>query len=263
MRLQSTDMDLAQAFAKARRIAVITGAGISAESGVPTFRGDGGLWRNFRAEELATPAAFARDPQLVWDWYDWRRGICAKAVPNAAHRTLAEMEMHYPEFLLITQNVDGLHNRAGNQKIAEIHGNIWKARCTRCSVRFDLPDPPLREMPHCPQCGALARPHIVWFGESYDADLLEIVLALLSRAELVLVIGTSGMVPMPVYLTQHAVQSGARAVDVNPEDSQLTAVVHASLRGKAGDVLPALWSEIQSHARATQESLRVERPNGR
>ncbi len=241
--------DLAQVFAKARRIAVITGAGISAESGVPTFRGDGGLWRNFRAEELATPAAFARDPELVWDWYDWRRAICAKAEPNAAHKTLAAMEAHYPEFLLITQNVDGLHNRAGSRKIAEIHGNIWKARCTKCAARFDIPELPVKGMPHCPECGALARPHIVWFGESYDPELLEGVLGFLSRTDLVLVVGTSGMVPMPVYLTQHAVQAGARAVDVNLEESQLTSVVHASLRGKAGDVLPDLWSEIQSQAR--------------
>lgn len=240
--------DLPQAFARARRVAVITGAGISAESGVPTFRGDGGLWRNFRAEELATPAAFARDPQLVWDWYDWRRGICAKAEPNAAHLTLAAMEAHYPEFLLITQNVDGLHNRAGSKKIAEIHGNIWKARCTKCAHGFDVPETPLHEMPHCPDCGALARPHIVWFGETYDVDLLERVLEFLLRTELVLVAGTSGMVPMPVYLTQHAMQAGARAVDVNLEDSQLTPIVDISLRGKAGDVIPELWREIQSQA---------------
>jgi NAD-dependent deacetylase len=240
--------DVAQAFARARRVAVITGAGVSAESGVPTFRGDGGLWRNFRAEELATPAAFARDPQLVWDWYDWRRGICAKAEPNAAHKTIAAMEGGYPEFLLITQNVDGLHNRAGSRKIAEIHGNIWKARCTRCARCFDIPEKPTGGMPHCPECQALARPHIVWFGEAYDASLLESVLEFLSAAEAVLVVGTSGMVPMPVYLTQHTVQAGAWAVDVNLEDSQLTSVVHASVRGRAGDVLPELWAEIQSRA---------------
>jgi len=242
--------DIPQAFARARRVAVITGAGVSAESGVPTFRGEEGLWRNFRAEELATPAAFARDPQLVWDWYDWRRGICAKAEPNSAHLTIAAMEQHYPEFLLITQNVDGLHNRAGSKKIAEIHGNIWKARCTKCSSKFEIPETPLTEMPRCPDCKSLARPHIVWFGESYDVDLLESVLQFLSRTELVLVAGTSGMVPMPVYLTQHAMQAGAHAVDVNLEDSQLTPVVDASLRGKAGDVLPDLWRKVQSQATA-------------
>ena len=240
--------EAAAALAKAHRVAAITGAGISAESGVPTFRGDGGLWRNYRAEDLATPAAFARDPQLVWDWYDWRRSICSAAEPNAAHRTIGAMEDFYPEFLLITQNVDGLHNRAGSKKIAEIHGNIWKARCTKCGEHFAALETPLSSMPRCPACGALARPHIVWFGESYDAELLESVLRFLSRTDLVLVVGTSGMVPMPVYLTQHAVQAGACAIDVNLEDSQLTSVVHGSLRGKAGDVLPDLWSRVQSLA---------------
>lgn len=238
---------LKQAFRGARRVAAITGAGVSAESGVPTFRGAGGLWKNFKAEELATPAAFSRDPELVWEWYHWRRGICAKASPNAAHTVLAEMERHYPEFLLITQNVDGLHGRAGSRRIAEIHGNIWKARCTKCSTQFDLAETE-QGLPACPACGALARPHIVWFGESYDSDLLDSVLRFLSRVDAVIVAGTSGMVPMPVYLTQHALQCGAVTIDVNVEDSQLTDLVHASMRGKAGDVLPAFWEDIRRPA---------------
>ncbi len=227
----------------AKRLAVITGAGISAESGIPTFRGSGGLWKNFSAEELATPAAFQRDPKLVWEWYDWRRGICKNAEPNPGHLAVVTLETRTPEFLLITQNVDGLHNRAGSRNIAEIHGNIWRARCTLCGNQFDLPETPIANIPpHC-KCGAIARPHIVWFGESYDEDLLEDVLDFLNAADVVLVVGTSGMVPMPVYLTRHAMSHGAFSIDVNPEDSELTKLVSLSIRGQAGEVLPQLLAE--------------------
>ncbi|MBL8018739.1 MAG: NAD-dependent deacylase [Leptospirales bacterium] len=225
---------------KARRLAVITGAGVSAESGIPTFRGSGGLWRNFRAEDLATPSAFQRDPKLVWEWYDWRRGICKAAEPNPGHLSIAKLESLLPEFLLITQNVDGLHNRSGSRNIAEIHGNIWRARCTLCGNQFDLLETPLSRIPPRCNCGGLARPHIVWFGETYDEELLEDVLDFLSAADTLLVVGTSGMVPMPVYLTRHAMSHGAFAIDVNPEDSELTHVVNISLRGKAGEVLPQI-----------------------
>jgi len=228
------------------RLAVITGAGISAESGIPTFRGAGGFWKNFRAEDLATPEAFARNPRLVWEWYDYRRGLCAKAEPNAAHRTAAEMERAKEEFLLITQNVDGLHERAGSVQIAEIHGNIWKARCTVCGAIFEIPETPLQSIPvHC-SCGKLARPHIVWFGETYDPALLQEILAFLSKTDIVIVVGTSGMVPMPVYLTRHAVEHGAFAIGVNPEVSLLDEAVHISIRGKAGDVLPELWKRVRA-----------------
>ena len=152
--------------ASARSLAVLTGAGISADSGVPTFRGADGLWRNFRAEDLATPEAFERDPRLVWEWYNWRRELIAAKTPNPAHTAVVEFERRCPHFWLITQNVDGLHRAAGSEKLSEIHGNIWKVRCTACGVIEDNHDVPIRILPSCRHCQALLRPHIVWFGES-------------------------------------------------------------------------------------------------
>ena len=159
-------------------IAVLTGAGISAESGVPTFRGEHGLWKQFRAEELATPEAFARDPKLVWEWYDWRRGIIAKVEPNRGHWTLAKWEEIFPEFTLITQNVDGLHAKAGSKNILELHGNIWKVRCTKEEAVTENYAVPLNEIPPtCPVCGAMLRPHIVWFGSRSMRIFLDAPLA--------------------------------------------------------------------------------------
>ena len=145
---------------------VLTGAGISAESGVPTFRGQDGLWQNFRPEDLATPEAFHRDPTLVWEWYNWRRGLIGKCAPNAAHETLASMETTLPAFSLITQNVDGLHRAAGNQHVLELHGNIWRMRCTVCNqVSTDDRVPLHAILPRCKACGEILRPDVVWFGE--------------------------------------------------------------------------------------------------
>ena len=158
--------EAARLLARASRVTVLTGAGVSAESGVPTFRGPEGLWRNFRPEDLACPEAFARDPRLVWEWYAWRQGVVAGCQPNAAHLALVRMEREWPAFTLVTQNVDGLHERAGSSRVLELHGNLWKARCVaEGGVRDfqagqDLP-------PRCSR-GALLRPHIVWFGESLE-----------------------------------------------------------------------------------------------
>ncbi len=224
---------------------VITGAGVSSESGVPTFRGAGGLWRNYRAEDLATPAAFARDPRLVWEWYDMRRKICAEALPNAAHRSIADMERRLPEFLLITQNVDGLHGRAGNRSHIEIHGNIFRVRCTgACGARGEreLPyAPELSLPPRCAECGALLRPDIVWFGENYDQTLLTRCTSFLERARLVIVAGTSGVVPIPVHLASIAAARGALVVDINPAYSVVRDVADVIIEGKAGETLPELW----------------------
>ncbi len=150
---------------QARSVAVLTGAGVSAESGVPTFRGNNGLWRQYRAEDLATPGAFARDPKLVWEWYDWRRGLIAQAQPNAGHRALVELEKRVPSFTLITQNVDGLHELAGSRNVLEVHGSIWKVRCTSCERERMDRRTPLPEIPPKCECGALLRPGVVWFGE--------------------------------------------------------------------------------------------------
>jgi NAD-dependent deacetylase len=157
----------------ASSVAVLTGAGISAESGVPTFRGDGGLWRKFRPEDLATPEAFERDPKLVWEWYNWRREIISRAQPNPGHKALVELEARKSKFTLITQNVDGLHDVAGSKNVLKLHGDIWWMRCTKCGTewadrRATLPELP----PHC-QCGGLVRPSVVWFGEPLSRATLE------------------------------------------------------------------------------------------
>jgi NAD-dependent deacetylase len=224
----------------ARRICALTGAGISAESGIPTFRGDGGLWRTFRAEELATPEAFTRDPHLVWEWYDWRRGIIAAAQPNAGHLALATLEQNAEQFALVTQNVDGLHARSGSQNIIAIHGDIWTLRCTRCSraVRDDrvpLPSIP----PHC-ECGALMRPGVVWFGEGLDARIWDNAQKAARSADLLLVIGTSAVVYPAASLAPLAKASGARIVEINVDDTALSPMVDVSLRGRSGDILPQL-----------------------
>ena len=185
---------LKRRLASAHAVTVITGAGISADSGIPTFRGADGLWRNFRAEDLATPEAFARDPRLVWEWYDWRRGLIAACRPNPAHEAIAQMERRSTDFWLITQNVDGLHRQAGSRDLSEIHGNIWMVRCTGCGHVAENKEVPLTLLPACRDCGALLRPHIVWFGESLDPDDMERCGAALRTCELCLVIGTSGIV---------------------------------------------------------------------
>ena len=172
-----------------RRVVVFTGAGVSAESGIPTFRGEGGLWRNFRAEDLATPHAFARDPKLVWEWYEWRRGLVRDAQPNAAHRAIAKI----PDAVVVTQNVDGLHARGGSRDVIELHGNIFRVRCTREHTTHDAFDA-FRDMPPRCECGALLRPDVVWFGEPLPVEEWERATQEISAADLLLVIGTSRVV---------------------------------------------------------------------
>ncbi|MCC7201622.1 MAG: NAD-dependent deacylase [Nitrospirae bacterium] len=224
----------------ASSITVLTGAGISADSGVPTFRGKDGLWRNFRAEELATPDAFRRDPVLVWEWYNWRREIIATKDPNAAHHSLVTLESHASSFTLITQNVDGLHGKAGSKNIAEIHGNIWKTRCTACgdvSHNFDVT---INILPYCRKCNCLLRPHIVWFGESLDpADITKGMDALHS-CEVLLVIGTSGVVQPAASFVSAAKGAGAYVVEINIEETPNSYLVDDVLTGRASDVVPLL-----------------------
>jgi NAD-dependent deacetylase len=220
-------------------VAVLTGAGISAESGVPTFRGEGGLWREFRSEELATPEAFRRDPTLVWEWYSWRRALIAGCEPNAAHETLAEMEGVLSDFTLITQNIDGLHRAAGSRNVLELHGAIWRVRCTACGEtgqdhRVELPEIP----PRCPACGGLLRPDVVWFGEALPANVLEDAWAAAARCSTMLVIGTSAVVQPAASLPIAALRNGARLVEVNPAVTPLSRRAHEVLRGPAAEVLP-------------------------
>ncbi len=224
----------------AKSITVLTGAGISAESGIPTFRGQGGLWREFRAEDLATPQAFARDPKLVWEWYDWRRSLIAQAQPNPGHFALAELESRTPTFTLVTQNVDGLHDRAGNRNILKVHGDIWTLRCVTCRREWQDLRPNLPELPPCCECGGLARPGVVWFGEMLPEGVWQRAEDAAARAEVLLVIGTSAVVYPAASLISFAQESGAKVVEINIARTPLTARIDYSLRGPSGELLPQL-----------------------
>ena len=228
----------------AKRVAVLTGAGISAESGIPTFRGAGGYWRNYRAEDLATPEAFARDPKLIWEWYAMRMQVCLDAKPNPGHEVVAKMESYFPEFLLVTQNVDGLHVRAGNEKLVEIHGNIFTARCTSCKTKFNLTQVPNQIPVLCRSCGKLARPHIVWFGESYDMSLIEKARNFILKTDLIFIIGTSGQVGVPVQLASEAIAHGAYSIEINPDSSTISNLVNLHFASASGKILPEIWQEI-------------------
>jgi NAD-dependent deacetylase len=223
------------------RIAVLTGAGISAESGIPTFRGQDGLWKQFRPEELATPEAFRRDPRLVWEWYDWRRGLIAWREPHAGHHVLARWEELLPGFVLITQNVDGLHRKAGSKNILELHGNIWQVRCTKEGAITENHDSPLRQIPpQCPACGALLRPNVVWFGEALPRETLEKASASCARCDLMFIIGTSAFVQPAASLPLMAAERGAKIVEINPDSTPLTHFADYSFRAKAGEILPEI-----------------------
>lgn len=230
---------------KTQRIAVLTGAGISAESGIPTFRGEEGLWKTYRAEELATLSAFIRDPGLVWEWYDWRRGIIGSKDFNPGHEVLAGWEKLFPTFHVITQNIDGFHQKAGSFNILELHGNIWKLRCTEEGTVIEEHSTPLAEIPpRCPNCGALLRPHVVWFGESLDASILQRAFALSSSCEVMFVVGTSAVVQPAASLPLSASESGAIVVEINPDPTPITPYVDFSFRGKAAEILPKIDSEL-------------------
>lgn len=235
--------DIRHALMKARQVAVLTGAGISAESGVPTFRGDDGLWQTYRATDLATPEAFARDPQLVWQFYSWRRELISKVTYNPAHVALVELERRVDSFTLISQNVDGLHLLAGSQNLLELHGNLWKVRCTRCqkiSLNRSLDMGP---MPMCEDCGGLLRPHVVWFGESLDPDILHQAVEACRNSEVMLVIGTSSLVQPAASLALEAKSAGAVVAEINLEKTPHTHMMDVSLLGKAGEILPKLLEE--------------------
>jgi len=230
-----------------RPVVALTGAGVSAESGVPTFRGAGGLWRTYFASDLATPQAFRNDAKLVWEFYEWRREIISRCQPNAAHTTLASMEKRLPDFTLITQNVDGLHQRAGSRNVLPLHGDIWHVRCTRCSYNAADARVPFPELPPlCPSCGGLLRPDVVWFGEHLSAVVLEKASTAAARAGLMLVVGTSALVQPAASLPLLAQRNGAVLVEANPEETPLTPYADLILRGPAGELLPRWWHDLQS-----------------
>ena len=226
----------------ARSLVVVTGAGVSAASGVPTFRGDGGLWRSYRVEDLATPEAFAHDPKTVWEWYDWRRGTIAGCTPNAAHEVLAKWSAR-PGFTLITQNIDGLHERAGTANVIRFHGSIWDLRCAaECGapVWEDRTTPLPAVPPICPSCGGLARPAVVWYGEAIDPAVLERSSRAAAGADVFLSVGTSAAVYPAAGLLHLARRAGAFTAEINPGATGASGAVDLAIAAPAEDALPML-----------------------
>ena len=211
-----------------------TGAGVSAESGIPTFRGKGGLWEKFKVEELATPEGFFRNPAKVWEWYDMRRKAIAEAQPNEAHILMAELERECGDVWVITQNVDGLHQRAGSRKVIELHGNIWRVRCLECGATYYEYRTPLPEYPpRCKECGGMLRPDVVWFGEPLPVDALERAWELAKAADFFVVVGTSGLVYPAAHLPYVAREGGAYVVEINLEETPLSSIAHEVIRERA------------------------------
>ncbi|HHS12255.1 MAG TPA: NAD-dependent deacylase [bacterium] len=231
---------VAERLRSARKVTVLTGAGISAESGVPTFRGQDGLWKKMKPEELASFDAFMSNPDRVWEWYQFRRDLMSKVVPNEGHRALASMEEKIHDFILITQNVDGLHHRAGSRKVLELHGNIMRNKCVQCERKTDeiqafLPG----QLPRC-SCGGLLRPDVVWFGEMLpERELTESFQA--SRScDLFLSVGTSALVHPAASLPVLAKNSGASVFEINTESTVISSVLDGIVTGKSGEILPKL-----------------------
>lgn len=225
--------------------AVLTGAGTSAESGVPTFReAQTGLWAQYNPQELATPQAFESQPGLVWDWYEWRRGLVRAARPNPGHQALARLEALVPQFTLITQNVDGLHQQAGSRSVIELHGNIMRTICYRGGHAVETwKDGPERP-PRCPECGQPLRPDVVWFGESLPPGALEQAWQAAQECQLFLSVGTSSVVEPAASLPYAAMQNGAVLVEVNPNRTPLSDSADFVLPGPSGEVLPALLAAL-------------------
>jgi len=241
----SFDPELLTSLRRARSVVVLTGAGISAESGVPTFRdAQSGLWENFKPEDLATPEAFRRDPKTVWEWYEWRREKVRNVQPNAGHNALAAMARRFAEFTLITQNVDGLHQRAGSTGVIELHGNITRTKCFNENIVVpewtktgDVP-------PRCPHCNGYLRPDVVWFGEGLPEAALNEAMHASGECDVFLSVGTSSVVYPAAMLPEIALRVGATVIEINPDETPLTRTATFSLRGPAGVVLPELLRAI-------------------
>lgn len=241
----------------ARRIVAVTGAGISAESGVPTFRGPEGLWKSYRPEELATPEAFARDPQTVWEWYAWRRELITACSPNPAHLALARLALNRPDVAIITQNVDDLHTRAAREQAGvvdispalpiELHGSINRDRCSACDSRqpgsLVIDTTSTDTLPQCDQCSGLMRPDVVWFGEALDKAILERAFRLARSADLCLVVGTSALVHPAASVPLATIGNGGELIEINLQETSLTSYASAQLNAPAGTVLSELIPE--------------------
>ncbi|MDQ2070664.1 SIR2 family NAD-dependent protein deacylase [Natronospira bacteriovora] len=240
--MQSAIQQLAEAIQRSPRVVVLTGSGISADSGVPTFRDpQEGLWAKFQPQDLATPDAFLHDPDFVWQWYQWRRKRVLSVEPNAGHRALARLAEVHPSLTLVTQNVDGLHQRAGHREVIEFHGNIHRNHCFDNGHEVRIKGHP-EKPPRCPLCESLARPSVVWFGETIPEPALERAVGAARQADLFIAIGTSATVYPAAGLADLARGNGATIAEINPEATQMAAL-DISIRARAAQVLPALLEE--------------------
>jgi NAD-dependent deacetylase len=235
------------------RTVVLTGAGVSAESGVPTFRGNDGLWNKFDPTELASMNAFMRNPKLVWEWYLYRRDVIGKAEPNMGHKTLAKMEQHLSAFTLVTQNVDNLHRRAGSQNVIELHGNIQRNKCRQCGSPMDQLEIDPDNIPRC-SCGGQIRPDVVWFGELLPEEALRTAITRAEESALFLSIGTSALVYPAADLPLIARNNGAYLVEINPEPTALTPLADEVFPGKSGEILPIIWQAVTEQTSSAEVS---------
>ena len=230
-----------------KRISVLTGAGISAESGVPTFRGKNGIWKKFNPQELANMEAFLRNPELVWEWYNYRRKIIDSVLPNPGHEVLAQMEQFYPHFSICTQNVDGLHKKAGSKRIYELHGNIHRNKCSECDLPVaDIVVHKDGRSPRC-LCGGLIRPDVVWFGEQIPQDIFYTCVEEAVLAEVYFSIGTSTIVYPAATLPGEAKKHGAYVIEINLEPTPFSNQADYAIHAKAGDILPQIWGKVKSN----------------
>jgi NAD-dependent deacetylase len=238
-------LELIEKMKQAQHIVVFTGAGISAESGVPTFRdAQTGLWAKYDPMDLATPEAFQQDPKLVWDWYAWRRQIINQVKPNQGHLALVELAKKIPQFTLITQNVDGLHQQAGSKNVIELHGNIHRIKCARQQNIVEHWQQLEGTPPQCPLCGDNLRPDIVWFGEALPVDAISKAFGAAEQCDVLLSIGTSNLVQPAASIPFTALQHGATVVEINPNPTPLTEQVTFSILGQAGQILPTLIQQL-------------------
>jgi NAD-dependent deacetylase len=238
-------VELMDRLKKARRVVVLTGAGVSAESGLPTFRGDGGLWKKYQAEDLASLNGFLEKPAVVWEWYEYRRSIYAGAKPNAGHLAIANFEEIFPEFTLVTQNTDGLHARAGNENMLELHGSLRRNRCHACGRLFPEKVEPNGQIPPRCSCGGMLRPDVVWFGEPLSPSILDSALHASSRAEVFFSVGTSALVQPAASLPMLAKRRGGMVVEINVEETPLSVEADYFLKGPASEWLERIKENLQ------------------
>ena len=238
---------LAEKICESKRLMFFTGAGVSAESGIETFRGKGGMWHKYSASDLATPEAFERNPNLVWEWYQYRRSKVRAAEPNIGHYTIAEFEKLFESVSVVTQNIDNLHNRAGSSNVIELHGNIEKNYCSNCGKRFDfITFEETKKVPTCDDCAGNIRPDVVWFGEMLPEEAFSSANYKATSCDICFVVGTSAIVYPAALIPETAKRAGAMLVEINIEETNLSRIADYSLIGKSGIILSNLLTEIKN-----------------